>query len=1534
MESGGIVALWHRSKPKLIRAVRQIEILETRVLFAVHNTSFDLTDLTELRDDPTYSGITGAGIGIAVLDTGVDAKNPDLSGKVEAFYNAVEDPVPTSISSSSVSSAVDNDGHGTHVSGIAASADPNIGVAYGADLVDVKVIADSGETQLAGDPLLRGLEFVADFASQYNIKVVNMSLGESTSSGGVNDNTVPAADDISREIQTLESMGITVVAAAGNSYANDPAPGESYPAVVSTISVANVWSDTGPGYDFDTYSYGTSSDSWAAEESSAQPDQFAATSQRSTLNNQVAAPGMNIISDWNGTSSGSNSSDLLLNTLSGTSMATPFVSGLVALMQQAAYTYGGRYITDPQEVLRIIQETSDVIQDPVSNYGDERVPISDGELTGGAAESLPGTGDTYDRVNVFKAIQAVQALFTGTVSNAPTNNTIASATVVPDLNGTADYTESGDIGTDGLNDVGPNDVKVYEVVLDETGSLTASLSQTSGGTAFTATLRIFNSSGGQIDIAVGTSTDPYPTITTSTSDPLAAGTYYIGVSSAGNNYYSIVDGSGATGGSSTGDYSLSLSLGNPDPNGVPAGAQQVDLTDPNYEANDGVVSNVFNGILGSDPPPTGSTTRVSVPNGDVDMFEVVAPDTGTLTAQTITSSFDFTDPGADSYIEVFDSSLNVIAQAGVVSDYPSNAQVQFNVTMGDTYYVAVTVAVNAGFNPTDPYTRVQGSTADPTDYDLYLTFNNGNTDGTALLANNETVGQTATGDIGSSNPLLGADGGYKYVDWYDYTTDAAGLLDLTATATSSGFSPSIEFWTLTTDSSGATGITEIGGVTGSGQSLIDQVTADETIYVSVTGAGNSNFNWYSLGSGDGGDTGTYSLTSSLLSTSALTGLNDSSIDNGTPQTITAGQSVTGDIGTYNGLIVGASDVDLYKFVPATSGPYDIATDTSQEGSVDTYLRVFDASGNQLAANDNANDTTTASLIRANLVAGQTYYIGVSGSGNDSYDPVTGTGATASATTGTYVLSVNAATLPAITVGNPAAVSPSTSGGASVVFTISLDFAASASVTVDYATADGTAIAGVDYTATSGTLTFTPGETSLTVSVPVLFNTAATGTTTFSLDLSDPSTNAVIDGGQGTGTITNLPVTNITFNDKTRASYNDSSGHRVEWELTGPGSGVVSVIGADATAVEVTISNTTDKSHLTVVSSDTKINTDLASLQIDGSLASLDGAHVELQGNLTVTGTIGSLVLAGASGSGTLSIAGTGTAAALDLGDVSDLSLMASEPLKSLTAAEWTNLDSEDVITAPYITLLKTDGDFGASVTVGDGGKGLTTAHIGGAITGGNWTLNGPTGSVVVTGSASIGWDADFIGGITTLQVDGNASGSISAAYIRTLKVARNVSSASITLSSAGSARSPDISTFSVGGTFSDSSLRSAGDIGLIRIGALNDSSIFAGASPSVTTGLITTASDFVAAADIASLSVTGVRGSTYDFTNSIVDAAELGRVLVQRVDSSNGGVPLGFSTTTLAYFENEEPSEKTFVWTPKKGVAALSFAGDFAVKVV
>ena len=92
-------------------------------------------------------------------------------------------------------------------------------------------------------------------------------------------------------------------------------------------------------------------------------------------------------------------------------------------------------------------------------------------------------------------------------------------------------------------------------------------------------------------------------------------------------------------------------------------------------------------------------------------------------------------------------------------------------------------------------------------------------------------------------------------------------------------------------------------------------------------------------------------------------------------------------------------------------------------------------------------------------------------------------------------------------------------GAVLAFAVTLNRAASATVTVDYATADGTATAGADYTATSGMLTFAPGETAKTVSVPVLDDAHDDTEETLTLTLSNAS-GARIRDGEATGTIEN------------------------------------------------------------------------------------------------------------------------------------------------------------------------------------------------------------------------------------------------------------------------------------------------------------------------------------------------------------------------------------------------------------------------------
>ena len=108
--------------------------------------------------------------------------------------------------------------------------------------------------------------------------------------------------------------------------------------------------------------------------------------------------------------------------------------------------------------------------------------------------------------------------------------------------------------------------------------------------------------------------------------------------------------------------------------------------------------------------------------------------------------------------------------------------------------------------------------------------------------------------------------------------------------------------------------------------------------------------------------------------------------------------------------------------------------------------------------------------------------------------------------------------PSLSVAGASTTSPA-SGTSTLSFSVSLSAASQYSTSVNYATADGTAIAGTDYTAASGTLTIPAGQTSGTVSVTILAQGAYGPTKTFSLNLSSP-VNATITTGTATGTILN------------------------------------------------------------------------------------------------------------------------------------------------------------------------------------------------------------------------------------------------------------------------------------------------------------------------------------------------------------------------------------------------------------------------------
>ncbi|MCE9545409.1 MAG: cellulose binding domain-containing protein, partial [Planctomycetia bacterium] len=177
-----------------------------------------------------------------------------------------------------------------------------------------------------------------------------------------------------------------------------------------------------------------------------------------------------------------------------------------------------------------------------------------------------------------------------------------------------------------------------------------------------------------------------------------------------------------------------------------------------------------------------------------------------------------------------------------------------------------------------------------------------------------------------------------------------------------------------------------------------------------------------------------------------------------------------------------------------------------------------------------------------------------------------------------------------------------------IFTVGLSQASTQQVTVQYTTVNGTATAGSDYTATSGTLTFAPGETSLTIAVPVVRDLIAESTETFTIQLSSPS-GATLARASATGTIqdddtVSVPLPSASIGNLSLNEGNSgTSTARFTVTLSAPASGPVTVAyetangtataGSDYTAKTGTLTfaaGETTKTIDVVIVGDTQVET--------------------------------------------------------------------------------------------------------------------------------------------------------------------------------------------------------------------------------------------------------------------------------------------------------------------------------------------------------
>ncbi len=250
--------------------------------------------LTAIHAPQGWDISTGSNlITIAIVDSGVDYGHADLIGKIDAGHNFIACPDP------SVSCATlpqDDYGHGTHVAGIAAASSDNgvgiAGVSWGARIMPVKVLNKFGGGSYSN--VAAGIVWAADHGAQ----VINLSLG------GCSDSTL-----LHDAVLNAYHQGVLIIAAAGNFTCGSQV---LYPAQYPEVMAVGASDSLNQPATY--WSYGSEVD--------------------------IAAPGVNIYSLCPGS----------YCTLSGTSMATPHVSGLASIL------FG--YINNADGVRNIIESTA------------------------------------------------------------------------------------------------------------------------------------------------------------------------------------------------------------------------------------------------------------------------------------------------------------------------------------------------------------------------------------------------------------------------------------------------------------------------------------------------------------------------------------------------------------------------------------------------------------------------------------------------------------------------------------------------------------------------------------------------------------------------------------------------------------------------------------------------------------------------------------------------------------------------------------------------------------------------------------------------------------------------------------------------------------------------------------------------------------------------------------------------------------------------------------------------------------------------
>src|SRR5262245_24878342 len=496
-------------------------------------------------------------------------------------------------------------------------------------------------------------------------------------------------------------------------------------------------------------------------------------------------------------------------------------------------------------------------------------------------------------------------------------------------------------------------------------------------------LRLFNSQGQQIDFnndaaAPGENTvgfDAYLRHTFTT-----AGTFYIGVSNANNITYDPTTGSGLTAGglNSIGAYSLILNLVSPPP---------TDTNDQTSEAID-------LGRLTTTPIVKDDSIAFDT---DVNMYKF------TVTVnQVVDFDIDTTlngPGGLGSYLRLFNNqgtqlAFNDDAAAPGENTVGFDAYLRFTFTTAGTYFIAVSNNNNTQYNPTTGAGDTAGGFNTVGIYQLIVQIpptGPADPDDTLTEAAMKGTTQFPPVIVFSTPDSISAD---TDVDLYSVTVGAGQILDfdiLTQLNGPGGLDSFLRLFNAQGQqlafNDNAPGPKDT--VDGFDAYLRFRFATAGTYYIGVSNANNTQYDPVTGGGDTAGgqnSTGSYGLTVSVPADD----FNDS-LDEAAPL-----GALTTAVLAVNDSISPDVDVDLYRFTVTTGQIVDFDIDTPQNGpgGLGSYLRLFNAQGQQLAFNDDAAAPGESvvgfdAYLRLNFATAGTYYIGVSNYTNTKYNANTG-----------------------------------------------------------------------------------------------------------------------------------------------------------------------------------------------------------------------------------------------------------------------------------------------------------------------------------------------------------------------------------------------------------------------------------------------------------------------------------------------------------------------------------------------------------------